>query len=851
MKPIVPGLTSRSSNVRALLAILWLFLLSPWTISTGRCGVFSYEVTNSTVTITKYNSTDPNVDVPDTLDSLPVTRIGISAFTQCPGLSFVILPNSVTNIGAGAFTGCKNLKNIHLPTGLIAIESQAFSGCTGLTNIDLPDTVVVLGHDAFANCSSLKNFKLPHNLTSIADNTFSSSLLGSVTLPDSVTNIGANAFFACGITNLELGHGIVAIGPSAFSNARHLRNLVVPDNVTQMGDSAFAYCHELTDVTIGNGLAGLGSTLFAGCSNLVNLQLGSNLKNIGFYAFFNCTALANLNLPDSLTKVDSGAFSGCSSLESLHLGKKVASIEDNAFTDCVSLTDLILPDSVAKISDFAFDGCTALANITFGAKLATFSASAFNGCLQITRFTVDYANTKYSGIDGILFNKSQSQLLMCPPTRTGSYAIPSGATSIAASAFANCASLTNLSIPDSVISIGDLAFDGCNQLSSVTLDPANASFAEQDGILFNKAQKTLYFFPRKSTGSYVIPSGVTTIATCAFSHCAGLTNISLPDGLTTIKANAFDSCTSLTAITLPQSVSILDLTAFNGCTQLTNITVDAKNTHYSSRSGMVFTKDQKTLLLCPRGMEDPVSLPAALRSIGDNAFNGCVKLRSITLPNQVTDLGYWAFANCTALTNVVMGAKLATINYGAFLHCTGLVEMHFFGNPPNIGPNTINFSMPIQFYYLAANSSWTTSIPFMGTDLATWTPTFAEGAEVYSLAEKYPNACGEQDDADQDGMTNANEIAAGTDPTDKSSFLAFEAAARPQALSDMDKTPLDSDQLGLYFRSVPGKFYDVYSSSTVNGPWILISSVASTTTQTRIVRFKPSTSTFYRIAVQQ
>lgn len=802
MKSIDSGLTSGRSRRRALLAMLWLSLLSPWAISTGHGGLFSYEVANGTVTITKYNSANPNVEVPDILDGLPVTRIGRHAFTECTGLTAIILPNSVTHIQAGAFHGCGRLKILDLPAGLITIESQAFALCAALTDIELPDTVVAIGDGAFMGCSSLTSVTLSSHLTGIADGTFEScGKLASITLPDGVTNIGARAFSCCGITNLEMGQGVVTIGQNAFEVCRKLRRLSVPDQVAKMGDEAFSNCSGLTDVTLGNGLTRLGPSTFFYCTGLVNL----------------------------------------------HLGNKVAIIDNSAFWDCVSLTDLVLPDSVTQVADGAFEGCTALAGVALGKKLASIGAKAFGGCVQLTRFTVDAANSRYSGQDGVLFNKAQTQLIMCPPQQTGSYAIPSGVTSLGAGAFAGCATLTKLSIPASVASIGDLAFEGCLQLTSISVDAANRSFLDQEGVLFNKTRNLLILHPANRTGTYVPPSGVKTIGTGAFSHCAGLTEISLPDSVTTVQSSAFAACTGLTTFTLPRSVATLELSAFNGCTRLTNITVQANNANFSSRSGILYNKDQSILVLCPCGMTDDISLPAGVRSIGTAAFYGCAKLRRITLPNQVTSLGTLAFANCTGLTNLVCGNRLATIGDFAFQQCSGLAELHFFGKLPSVGMNAFTLAGKAKVYYLAGAAGWSASFAGMPTD--TWTPTFTEGAAVYGLAEKYPDASGKTDDADQDGMTNAQEIAAGTDPTAPASFLAFEAAARPANLTLDDQTPIDARQFGLYFRSVPGKSYNILSSGKVLGPWSVVTNVTATTTQTRVLRVKPAAPAFYRIAL--
>jgi hypothetical protein len=81
---------------------------------------------------------------------------------------------------------------------------------------------------------------------------------------------------------------------------------------------------------------------------------------------------------------------------------------------------------------------------------------------------VDAANSVYSSLSGVLFDKAQTTLIQFPGGRGGSYAIPSSVTSIGDSAFQDCTSLTSVTIPNSVTSIGNSAFGSCTNLTSLT-----------------------------------------------------------------------------------------------------------------------------------------------------------------------------------------------------------------------------------------------------------------------------------------------------------------------------------------------------------------------------------------------
>ncbi len=134
-------------------------------------------------------------------------------------------------------------------------------------------------------------------------------------------------------------------------------------------------------------------------------------------------------------------------------------------------------------------------------------------------------------------------------------------TSIGHQVFRYRSSLTSVTIPDSVTSIGDDAFVGCTSLTSVT-----------------------------------IPNSVTNIGDGAFGGCTSLTSVTIPDSVTSIGYWAFDSCTSLTSVTIPDSVTNIGDGAFWGCYSLTSIKVDGLNSVYSSVDGVLFDKNQTTLI---------------------------------------------------------------------------------------------------------------------------------------------------------------------------------------------------------------------------------------------------------------
>ncbi len=139
----------------------------------------------------------------------------------------------------------------------------------------------------------------------------------------------------------------------------------------------------------------------------------------------------------------------------------VTSIGESAFDYCSGLTSVTIPNSVTSIGTFAFSGCSGLTSVTIPNSVTSIGESAFDYCSDLTEINVDENNTAYSSIDGVLFNKSQTELVCYLGGKQGAYTIPNSVTSIGGSAFSGCKGLTSVTIPNSVTSIGGSAFSGC------------------------------------------------------------------------------------------------------------------------------------------------------------------------------------------------------------------------------------------------------------------------------------------------------------------------------------------------------------------------------------------------------
>lgn len=222
---------------------------------------------------------------------------------------------------------------------------------------------------------------------------------------------------------------------------------------------------------------------------------------------------------------------------------KALEIPSRAFMNRTNFETLVLPDSAKSIGNSAFYRFSAKNPINIPKKLLT-TGPVFVYCA--TPFTVDPENIALSAVDGVLYNKTQTQLIQVPISKVGDFTIPSTVTTINPSALNGCDALSTVLIPPSVTTIMGIAFNNCS--AQINVDANNAAFSSIDGVLFNKTQTTIIQVPSSKTGSYRIPTTVTTIASNSFTNCSRLTSITIPQYTSSIGSYSFSGCTGLTSI---------------------------------------------------------------------------------------------------------------------------------------------------------------------------------------------------------------------------------------------------------------------------------------------------------------
>lgn len=414
-------------------------------------------------TLYSYHGTERDVIVPEGIEvieedafsntgimtlTLPSTLKTLrSAFKQCKMLSAITIPEGVQELAEHTFGSCIRLTQVNLPSTLKTIGGYAFSGCEDLTTVVIPDSVQRLGTHAFEACTGLKSVVLPSSLCAIESCTFSNcSSLERMDLPASVTKIEYCAFEHCtALREIKTAAtAAIALDEAAFQNCPSLAD---ENGFTIVGRVLLRYTGEGGDVVIPEGVEEIAANTF---------REGSDYNR---HHYRSTESLHSISLPASLKVIGGNAFAGCRALQSIRIPDSVTTLHGNAFGQCSKLTQIDIGKGITELPDYTFHECSALRRVAISKQIEHIGKYVFHGCKSLAAVDVDEANPHYTSVDGLLFSKDKTELILFPGGKQlKEYVIPDHVRKIATEAFIDCMALTKIVIPETVAHIGDTVF---------------------------------------------------------------------------------------------------------------------------------------------------------------------------------------------------------------------------------------------------------------------------------------------------------------------------------------------------------------------------------------------------------
>ena len=698
-----------------------------------------YDITSSTertVAVTDYYYSG-NVVIPEQVTynnvTYSITSIGDEAFYYCRSLASVTIPNSVTSIGDEAFYSCSGLASITIPNSVTSIGDKAFYGCYGLESVNISDLSAWCRID-FSNY--LSNPLFYGNLY------LNGGLITDLAIPDGITEIKAYAFYSCdGMASVTIPNSVTSIGSEAFRDCSGLKELTIEHGkeTISIEENAFYNC-PIATLNLDRNLSSFAFTedIYA----LKNLILGDNVTSLGNSAFSGCKNLETVTIPNSVTTIGSSAFNSCNNLKSITIGAGVLSIEYSAFGDTDLTKAIWLPNTppegytnVSSTRNYAAnESYTGLSNKTVypylssmfetgGLKYVPVSPSertcdAIDCSYDNTADIVIGKTVNYHGIemtlldvkDYLCYNNDSIKTLQIKEY-TGNIGINSFYNceqikeytgNIGINSFYNCDNLNTVDIQNLEGNIGESSFYDCGNLETVNINEMIGSIG-YDAFRYCNSLKGIE-----------IPNTVTGIGSGCFQNCSSLAYAIIGSGIKELPKDCFRGCSSLPEIAIPATVESVRNNVFYSCTSLARVDIEDRQSELSlGYNSDHSSSDQKPLFSdCPldsvyiggnisyatgsNSGYSPFYRNTSLRAvkitdqeteISENEFYGCTGLTTVELGDGIESIGNYAFSGCSALDSFSFGHSVATIGEEAFSDCTAMTRLESRAEVPPVCGN--------------------------------------------------------------------------------------------------------------------------------------------------------------------
>ena len=462
---------------------------------------------------------------------------------------------------------------------------------------------------------------------------------------------------------------------------------------------------------------------------------GKPVTAIGINGFANSETVKEIIVPDSINTIKFRSFANCPNLTRVFIGKGVEKFEKSltafgVMSDSTSLNGYFAGSDKVDGS-FVVSGSVG-ANLNTSDKVAAFSISmsadgdAFVGCTGLVSIEVDADNPSFTSIDGNLYSKDAETLIKyAPGKKETSFIIPESVKRLDQNAFANSATLEEVTIPAGFAGVSSsdssdksdnpfaTAFPGCVKLTEIKIDPKNDKYTAIDGNVYSKDGETfVYYAVGKTETSFTIPGGVKAIGDSAFSaglsdvyatsvkydtttndtsfsggvdsafvsnaatpqNALKLTEIIIPEGVVSIGAFAFAGCADLANLSIPSSIEYISADALSACKKL----------NYTVKDGLKYLGNKDNPYLVAAGFESKefsdVVIDASARIILAQAFAKKSEIITVEIPEGVVFIGANAFSDCNHLERVILPTSVKAIGNSAFYGCKNLEVISYLGS---------------------------------------------------------------------------------------------------------------------------------------------------------------------------
>ena len=475
-------------------------------------------------------------------------------------------------------------------------------------------------------------------------------------IDNEVTEISSNAFKNSKISKVVLPSNLTIIGDNGFYNCTNLKDIIIPENVTKIGSYSFYNCISLENITIPRNVTEIGRYAFYNCKNINKLIFEENIeiKQIGDYAFGNCFNIEELNIPEGVTKIN--GFSGGDKLRIINIPSTVLDIPSYSFKNNYTRSQII----TIKSENPTISGTWALQSPDYGITIIR--------CYSTAQKIIDWTNSMgyihYNLIDldddDIKFlyeiNDKNEVVIKDYIGDEENVVIPSEIDGYLVTSIAKCyGTYKSLTIPSTIKNIGTIY---SSNLENIYVDNNNQYFTSKEGVLFSKDEQELIYYPMgKKEESYKIPDGTTLIGG----------NMFVSIGSYYWKPMPFFGNMYLKTLYIPSSVEKIDSNALKGMENLSEVFVEEGNKNYITKDNVLYKVDEENIEIemVPNKIKGNVELIYGLTMINTYEFKNVYNIESIVVPTTVKKIYHNAFYFCNNLKKLVITGnetKLTEIN---------------------------------------------------------------------------------------------------------------------------------------------------------------------------------------------
>ena len=531
--------------------------------------------------------------IPDT-----VTYIPENCFLDCVNLTKVIMPDTIESIGSQAFLNCEKLQNVKMPKNLKTIDIAAFQNCRSITELICNENLININFRAFQECTSLSKVTFNNKLKNIEGLAFRQTRIKEAILPDSLVSLNDQVFLECvDLTKVHIGKNVISLGSGIIRSCNNITSVTISnENPKYMSMDNVIY--QKPDVQAGEGivlitvpnnkenivfpknLTRIGYLSFAGNNKIKNLEIPEGVTDISSNAFSECS-IENLVLPASLRVINGRAIENVFTLKSITVrpGNPSISVEDDVIMQVASVQPLkkriiavnpskkgeyVIPDYVSSIAAFGFTTCKNITKVTIPNSVTDIREYAFySSCIEEV-----IVPGSVSEIGRSMFSNCKSLTKVT---------LEEGVSKISESMFDHCINLKTLNIPASLSLIEIAALEATNNLTNITVSNNSQHFSTDGKNIYDKSGTKLVCSSNVDK-NIIVREGVTEIGDGAFYANRNLVSLTLPNTLNKIENKILVNANNVTKLEIPSSVNQIDSAAFVNANGLVEIVIKGGKT---------------------------------------------------------------------------------------------------------------------------------------------------------------------------------------------------------------------------------------------------------------------------------